>query len=67
MGYWVDRTRAFLDREVVAALNAQRRGARMRALLSDGSLYDTRTRPQTFVRAVAAGITRCEGVAWPSK
>ena len=67
MAYWIDRTRAVWGRDLVVALNVRQRGMRTRALLSDGSLYDTRTRPQTFVRAVVAGITRCEGVAWPGE
>lgn len=67
MGYWIDRTRAFRDCEVVAALNVRRHGARMRALLADGSLYDTRTRPQTFARRAGAGFTHDEGRVWPSE
>ena len=64
MAYWIDRGRAFLGREVVLTLPLRSRGVRMRALLADGSLYETRTRPATFTRAVGAGLRHLEGVAW---
>ena len=67
MAYWIDRTRAFSGSEIVVALNMHQRGRRLRTVLTDGSLYDTRTRPQTFVRAARRGITRHEGVVWPSE
>ena len=67
MAYWIDRTRAVRGNELVMALNVRQRGMRTRALLIDGSLYDTRTRPQTFARAALQGITRYEGVVWPSE
>ena len=66
MAYWIDRTRAFRGTEIVVALNAHQRGMRIRAVLADGSLYDTRTRPRTFVRAARQGLTQYEGVVWPS-
>ena len=66
MSYWIDRTQAFRSEDVVVALNARRREARLRVVLADGSLYDTRTRPQTFARA-AAGLRRQEGIAWPNE
>ena len=67
MAYWIDRTRTFRGTEIVVALNAHQRGMRIRAVLTDGSLYDTRTRPHTFARAALQGITRYEGVVWPSE
>lgn len=48
MSYVVDRARAFLGAEIVAALGIRQRGRRCRLVLRDGSLADTRTRARTF-------------------
>ena len=48
MSYLIDRTRAFHDTEIVAALGIRQRGLRCRLVLRDGSLSDTRTRVRTF-------------------
>ena len=52
MGYMIDRQRALRGAEIVAVLRVRRRGVRSRVLLSDGSLYETLTRPKTFARKV---------------
>ena len=65
--YWIDRSRTLRGTELVVALNVRGRGVRTRAVLADGSLYDTQTRTCTFVRVIGEGITRYEGVAWPSE
>ncbi|MBI3087996.1 MAG: hypothetical protein HYY91_03825 [Candidatus Omnitrophica bacterium] len=56
MGYMIDRQRALRDTEIVAVLRVRRPDGRRggRVLLSDGSLYETLTRPKTFARKVGA-------------
>ena len=48
MGYWIDRQQAFRDSELVAVVAIRQRKVRSRVLLSDGSLYQTLTRPRTL-------------------
>lgn len=50
MGYLVDRARAFLDTDIVAAVSLRQRGARSRLILRDGSLWQTLTRVRTLRR-----------------
>ncbi len=50
MGYLVDRARAFLDTDIVAAAGIRQRGARSRLILRDGSLWQTLTRVRTLRR-----------------
>ena len=50
MAYLIDRKRALRDTDIVAVVKVAQRGARSRVILSDNSLYQTRTRPQTLRR-----------------
>ena len=50
MAYLIDRQRALRDVDIVAVVTLAQRGARSRVILSDNSLYQTRTRPQTLRR-----------------
>ena len=50
MSYVMDRRQVFHDSEIVAILAVRQRGVRSYALLRDGSVYRTLTRPGTFRR-----------------
>ena len=54
MGCIIDRGRAIALRDLVAIVSIRQRGARSRLVLTDNSLYQTLTRPKTFIRCVAA-------------
>jgi len=49
MPYLIERTRALLDERIVAALRIRKRGMRTQLVLTDNSLYHTRTRTGTLM------------------
>ena len=56
MAYLVDRQRVLRADEIVALVRVPRRGARSRLVLTDNSLYQTRTRPHTLSRYLATAF-----------
>ena len=64
MAYLIDRKRALRDTDIVAVVKVAQRGARSRVILSDNSLYQTRTRPQTLRRQAQGGA---QGHPWRTR
>ena len=52
MPYVIDRKHIVRMADVVAVVPVRQRGVRSRLIYRDNSLYHTRTRPSTLVRAV---------------
>lgn len=50
MPYVIDRERALWTTEIIAVVQGERRRIRSRVILRDNSLYQTLTRPRTFIR-----------------
>ena len=55
MAYLIDRRRALRDVDIVAVVKISQRGVRSRVILSDNSLYQTLTRPNTLRRQAQGG------------
>ena len=53
MPYLIDRERALLGRDIVAALNTRGRRIRSHVVLADNSLCRTLTRPRTLAHHLA--------------
>ena len=66
MAYLIDRQRALRTEEIVVILKGMRR-ARSRVVLSDNSLYQTLTRPQTLVRYLREAAQTFGGLGGRSK
>ena len=66
MAYLIDRQRALRTEEIVVILKGMRR-ARSRVVLSDNSLYQTLTRPQTLVRYLREAAQAFGGLGGRSK
>ena len=52
MAYLVDRKTLVWTEQIVAIVSGRSRGRRSRVILTDGSLYQTLTRPKTLVGAL---------------
>lgn len=62
MPYVVDRQRALPGWDIIAVLSIRGRRTRSRVVMGDNSLYETLTRPTTFIRRVNE-----EGCALPRR
>ena len=60
MAYLIDRQLALRTSDVVAIVSVRQRRLRSRVILRDNSLYQTLTRPKTFLRC--AGETPVAGI-----
>ena len=50
MPYLIDRQRALATQDIIAIVHGVRRRIRSRVILQDNSLYESLTRPRTFLR-----------------
>ena len=58
MAYLIDRRHVLWTKQLVAIVSGRSRGRRSHATLSDGSLYQTLTRPKTLALALQK-LARC--------